>query len=378
MIAALGLGLGLSGWAAPLNQLTPEEQAEGFVLLFNGRDTTGWRVIAGPPWKVEDGALVGPSQASGWIATEEEFDHFILRLEYWIDRGQTHESNSGIFFRAGTRGAPWVNGYECQISLQDPKNPTGSIYNRVPTSLEQMREIAPERHWNQVEIRAVGSRIQITINGQRVQDCDLHVRDKGVIGLQQHHPGVTVKYRNIRLKRLTLKDAEPGWEPLFNGKDLTGWVARGRAKWEVIEGAIVGSGGMGHLYSQRTFRDLELRAMVRVRGNSGLYFRAHPPENNPHGWPVGYEAQIMNHPANFTTGSLYGRARAPRIITRDGAWFALRVRAVGDHIQIWVNGQLMVDTHDARLREGHVALQAHDPGSRVEFRDIYVRPLTGP
>ncbi len=77
--------------------------------------------------------------------------------EYWIDKGDTHESNSGIFIRAQRTPTPWVDGYEIQISLQDPKNPTGSIYGRVPTNLERMREIAPEKQWNRFEIRACGA-----------------------------------------------------------------------------------------------------------------------------------------------------------------------------------------------------------------------------
>lgn len=372
-------------WNLAWTQLSREERREGFRPLFNGKDLRGWKVYAGPDWRVEHGELVGPAQGAGWIGTEAEYDNFILRGEYWIDKGETHESNSGIFIRAQRTATPWIDGYEIQISLQDPNNPTGSIYGRVPTNLERMREIAPEKQWNRFEIRACGSRLQVTINGEMVQDADLHEFSKGVIGFQQHHPGVTVRFRRLRLKPLKASECDEGWQPLFNGKDLTGWFATGYARWEVKDGVIIGQGGMGHLFTERTFRDFELRAMIRIRSfrpeqfkpNNGIYFRAKPNPENPNNWPVGYEAQVYNHiEAQPFTGSLYNRARASRLLTRDEAWFSMRIVAKGDHIQIFINGQQVVDAHDSEFREGHIAIQCHDPFTIIETRDIYWRAVS--
>ena len=348
------------------------------MWLFNGENLNGWQAYRGPDWHVEDGMLIGPSESSGWIGTVAKYSDFILRLEYWIDPGETGWSNSGMFIRADTTGSPWVDGYEVQIDLKDIKNPTGSIYNRVVTDMEQMREIAPEENWNKVEIKAIGPRIQVWINGQQLQDATLHVRDCGVIGVQQHHPGVTIKYRNIRIKELTAENAEKGWQPLFNGQDLAGWTVRGKAKWEVIDGVLTGSGGLGHIYADPAHTDCEVRAMVKINegGNSGLYFRSKAPEDNPDGFPQGYEAQVCNHGDAFT-GWLWrpGTPTAPakRLITRNDRWFSLHVKAVGDHIQIWVNGQLMVDYHDNTYQEGRFAIQCHDPRTVVEFTDIFYR-----
>ncbi|MCS7065452.1 MAG: DUF1080 domain-containing protein, partial [Fimbriimonadales bacterium] len=176
ILLLLGIAIGLNpAWA----QLTREERRAGFRPLFNGKDLRGWKVYAGPDWRVERGELVGPTHGAGWIGTEAEYDNFILRGEYWIDKGETHESNSGIFIRAQRTPTPWIDGYEIQISLQDPNNPTGSLYGRVPTNLERMREIAPEKQWNRFEIHACGSRIRVVINGEMVQDADLHEFSKG-------------------------------------------------------------------------------------------------------------------------------------------------------------------------------------------------------
>lgn len=373
----------LTFYCTPENQrgLPKEEISQGFVKLFNGKNLEGWKVFSGKEWSVEEGALVGPSDSSGWIGTEAEYADFVLRLEYWIDPGETGWSNSGMFIRAGEEGAPWVNGYEIQIDLKDEKNPTGSIYNRVPTDMAQVREIAPEKTWNQVEIKAIGPRIMVWINGQQLQDATLHVRDRGHIGLQQHHKGVTVKFRNIRIKELTPEDAEPGWISLFNGKDLEGWFIRGKAQWVVQEGILTGIGGMGHIYADPVLTDLEVRGMFKVSegGNSGFYFRANPPEDNPDGFPRGYEAQIDNGQGAHTgwlwkPGNPTGKAK--RLVTRDDAWMSLRVKAVSDSIWIWVNGQLMVEWQDSEYTQGHFAIQGHNPGMKIEARDLYYRDLS--
>jgi len=363
--------------------LSAQERREGFRPLFNGRDLRGWKVYAGANWRVQNGELIGPTDSAGWIGATDEYENFVLRGEYWIDKGNTAEGNSGVFFRAQRTATPWNDGYEMQISLQDARNPTGSIYNRVPTNLERMREISGEQRWNTFEIRACGSHIQITINGEMVQDCDLHEFKKGVIGLQQHHPGVTVKFRNLRIKRL--RSCDEGWQPLFNGNDLSGWFATGMARWSVKEGAIVGEAGMGHLFTEQAFTDFELRAMIRIRPfkddspmrpNNGIYFRAQPNPENPNNWPVGYEAQVFNHAGrDYITGSLYNRVMASRLLTRDGDWFSMRIRAKGDHIQIFVNGQKVVDTRNRDFQSGRIAIQCHDPFTIIETRDIFWRPL---
>jgi hypothetical protein len=87
-----------------------------------------------------------------------------------------------------------------------------------------------------------------------------------------------------------LVNAAPKWISLFNGKDLSGWFIHGKAKWSVQDGILVGEGGMGHIYTNATCTDFEAKGMFRISGdksNSGFYFRANPPENNPDAFPQG-------------------------------------------------------------------------------------------
>src|SRR5271166_3737235 len=75
------------------------------------------------------------------------------------------------------------------------------------------------------------------------------------------------------------KDDKEGWIQLFNGKDLTGWKTHpdDKAEWEVKDGAIVGTGPKGHLFSEKgdyeNFR-YRIEATISDKGNSGQYFRA--------------------------------------------------------------------------------------------------------
>ncbi len=176
-------------------------------------------------------------------------------------------------------------------------------------------------------------------------------------------------------------EKEPEWVSLFNGENLDGWTVRGKAEWKVVDGVLVGEGGMGHIYADPVLTDLEVKGTFKVsaEGNSGLYFRANPPEDNPDGFPRGYEAQITNRGDAFTgwlwkPGTPTGKAK--ELVTKDEEWFTMKVKAVGSHIQIWINDQLMTDWEDTEYTKGHFAIQGHNPGMTIEAKDLYYRDLS--
>lgn len=174
------------------------------------------------------------------------------------------------------------------------------------------------------------------------------------------------------------------WISLFNGKDLSGWTVHGKATWSVQDGVLVGIGGMGHIYTDATCSDFEAKGMFRVTNlgttpNSGFYFRANPPADNVNDFPRGYEAQICNQGDGYTgwlwkPGKPTGRATA--LLTKDGEWFSYRIRAVGAHIQFWINDQLVMTYDDTEYRSGHFAIQGHNPGMKVEAKELYYRDLS--
>ncbi|MEK7406773.1 MAG: DUF1080 domain-containing protein [Acidobacteriota bacterium] len=172
---------------------------------------------------------------------------------------------------------------------------------------------------------------------------------------------------------------QPGpWKQMFDGKTLKGWKASERAEnWKVEDGAIVGRGERSHLfYMEEECANCEFKAEVKINkgGNSGMYFRA---EFGP-GWPKGYEAQVNNSHGDWRrTGSLYGIKDVKEQLIPDDTWWTQHIIADGNHITIKVNDKVVVDYVDEKntFAKGHLALQQHDPGSVVQYRNLQMRRL---
>lgn len=177
---------------------------------------------------------------------------------------------------------------------------------------------------------------------------------------------------------------EPKWESLFNGKDLDGWTVRGKATWVVKDGVLVGEGANGHIYAAPELTDLEVKGKFRITStgkdaNSGLYFRANPPADNPDSYPNGYEAQICNSQEAHTgwlwkPGTPTGKATTNP--TKDGEWFDYRIKAVGTHIEFWINEKLVMTYDDSEYTKGYFAIQCHNPGMVIEAKELYYRDLS--
>jgi hypothetical protein len=169
-----------------------------------------------------------------------------------------------------------------------------------------------------------------------------------------------------------------GWISMFDGKTLDGWKANEKPdSWKVVDGAIVGDGPASHLFWMvRECQNCEFYAEAKLNhsGNSGMYFRtAFGP-----GFPRGYEAQVENtSPDPQKTGSLYGIAKVTDQLIQDDTWWSQHIIARGNHIIIKINGKVVTDTVDERNRytKGYLALQQHNPGSIVQYRNLMLRPL---
>ena len=176
------------------------------------------------------------------------------------------------------------------------------------------------------------------------------------------------------------------WVSLFNGKDLTGWKTHpdDKAKWEVVDGMIVGTGPVGHLYSEKgDYKNFKYKLEVSIsdKGNSGQYFRT----KFSKGFPKpneGLEAQINSSGGDkVRTGSLYNvkDCLIYEQLVKPDTFFTQEVLADGDHVVIKVNGKITVDTKlagdKAKILEGHLAIQQHDPGSTVKITKIEVIEL---
>lgn len=198
---------------------------------------------------------------------------------------------------------------------------------------------------------------------------------------------------------------DDGWKPLFNGKNLDGWVQRGgKAKYRVEANQIVGSSvpntQNSFLCTQRDYTDfvLELEFKVDPKLNSGVQIRSHCFDEDktveimdkkikiPAGRVHGYQVEIDPSPRSFS-GAIYDEARrgiflqdlkeneAARKAFKPNEWNTFRIECRGDSIKTWINGVAAVDLKDSVTPSGFIALQVHAVGKTEEPREVRWRKL---
>jgi hypothetical protein len=183
-------------------------------------------------------------------------------------------------------------------------------------------------------------------------------------------------------------DPEAPAQKLFNGQDLSGWDAEGKAVWEVKDGLLIGRQGPGNtpgdLFTNDSFGDFELSVTYRVvwPANSGIWYRYQSGEKT-------FQADILEYQNPFAlSGSLYrpggtgGPFAAvnadPSIIDREG-WNTMVIRSVGTRQLIFLNGKQVVDVRADVSDHGRIGFQVH-PGDefgtmQIIVRDVSVRPI---
>ncbi len=188
----------------------------------------------------------------------------------------------------------------------------------------------------------------------------------------------------------SMDDGNNEWVSIWDGETFENWNASENPDSFTIEdGNIVVDGPRAHLFyegpvADADFDDFEFRAEVYTypQANSGIFFHT---EYQEEGWPAhGYEAQVnATHSDPRKTGSLYGvndvMNDAPH---EDEEWFDYYIKVEGDYILFKVDDETVMEfiepddrEGDISLSSGTIALQAHDPNSRIYFRNIEVREL---
>jgi len=174
---------------------------------------------------------------------------------------------------------------------------------------------------------------------------------------------------------------------LFNGKDLSGWEIYGTEKWYVEDGLLICESGpdaeYGYLATNNTYKDFELTLEFKQQadGNSGVFFRSFIEGTKITGW----QAEVA--PPGHNTGGIYESYGRGWLIKPDpekdkalkmGEWNTMKIKAVGDKVTTWLNGQMMIEIEDAKIgeAEGSIALQIHSGGGiKVLWRNINIEEL---
>lgn len=362
-----------------LNQLSPEQAADGWIRLFDGETFFGWKPNNNVNWQITDGVIHADQGEPGLLCTTTEFADYELLCDFRLESG----GNSGVFLRTLFQPKEVTKDcYELNLCDSHPAFPTGSLVGIVKPDTAS----SGEGKWMTFRIVALKNQIDVWLDGEKIlafTDTRPEARFRGLIGLQKN--AGKAEYRNVFLKPLAT-------QPLFNGRDLSGWrvVPGSKSQFTVEDQAIHVVNGRGFLESVAVFGDFVLQAQARTNGkhlNSGIFFRAMPgTEKDPSN---GYEAQIHNawkendrsKPADFGTGAIYRRVPARRVVSNDLEWLTMTVCASGPHFSVWVNGEQVTDWTDPRQpnenpreglrsKAGHFSLQGHDPTTDLLFRKL--------
>jgi hypothetical protein len=220
-----------------VNQLSDQEKAQGFQLLFDGKDLNGWHLagtnmIPQNGWQVEEGMIVVPdstqSRNTGDLISDRQYKAFELNFDFKLTPG----ANSGVkYFVKETPGNRAGLGLEYQV-LDDEKHPDAkmgtlgnrtlaSLYDLIPSNKPEPRFQKKIGEWNQGKIVVYpNNHVEHWLNGFKVVEYDrgnniykvlvahskfakskdFGLTETGPILLQAH--GDKVFYRNIKIREL--------------------------------------------------------------------------------------------------------------------------------------------------------------------------------
>lgn len=332
--------------------LAARDVADGWLMLFDGETTFGWKIDGDAA--VKDGVLVLGGQkktvaspATGFAAYEVTFEtegHGRVRLK--------------------TRGGA------TDFALTDqPTVVTITVRPGADDDMTHKLSVGDDRIARHV--------LEATADGRTTLEIEVP-------------PTRTLRVKSARVKPVGLK-------PIFNGKDLSGWKVfpgeKYRSKFDVAPaGELRVTNGPGDLQTEKQYANFVLQLECKTNGkalNSGVFFRCLPGQ-----YQNGYEAQIQNaykdndrtKPTDFGTGAIYRRVPARKVVSNDNEWFTMTVVADGNRIATWVNGYQTVDWADDRVADdnprkgsktgaGHISIQGHDPTTDLLFRNIRIAEL---
>jgi hypothetical protein len=435
----LNIGITVVAWAwsvgaMPASLARADKPVKGSVVLFNGKDFTGWHgqktmdprsfEALGPDekakaladgavdlakhWRVESGEIINDGYGA-YLTTDNDYGDVELTVDFKIGP----KGDSGVYLRATPQIQIW-DFTEPSYARMGADKGSGGLWNNTPgASGKDPLTLAdrPIGEWNTLHVVEVGARTTVYLNDKLVVDHarfenfwnrKLPLLAKGPIQLQTHNH--EIHWRNISIRqigpdeanRILAEHGASGFRPIFNGQNLADWAGPVE-NYEVNDGILrckPHSGGT--IYFNTEYSDFMARVEFKLPpgGNNGLAIRY--PGHGDTAYVGMCELQILDDGARRYTrldprqahGSAYGMAAAHRGYLRPvGQWNFEEVAVKGSKIKVELNGTLILDTdlsqvkvfmansaHPGKDRSaGYLGLAGHsDP---VEFRNISVKVL---
>lgn len=334
------------------------------VRLMRPDSLIGWDYGQTPPkgWSIQDGQLRGNGQSTP-LLSDYSFGDFELRLA-WSVVGQS----ACLVLLPET-----PSGQGLRLILGEGKDGCRLLSGNTELAKGAVAPLT-EGRMHRAVLRRTGGEVAITIGDQEV--CKAAISSDRRFGLGLAATGESVVVADLCVE-------EPEGEPIFNGKDLTGWWTPGDiAGWAAENGSIVRTtGDRNFLRTRRDFGNFTLSLEYRIAkgGNSGIGIRT--PQA---GWPSsdGMELQIYDQPPDtpldeHSQMAIYGNVPPLARSDRSGQWNRAVIKADGRMISAWINGQLVQQINTLhhpelkhRHRKGWIGIQDHH--ARIEVRNIRV------
>jgi len=183
---------------APIVSVAAEKPEEGFVSLFDGKTLDGWHLMNGAKFVAEDG-VIKLNGGRGWLCSDKEYADFILRLEL---RFMKPKQDGGVFLRSNKDGKDWPSRkYEVQSENTVRMAKIFGAKHDLKVELVQ-KTLKPVGEWNEYDIKLVGSKIEVRLNGELVSTSDsMSALTRGYLGLQGESG--FHEYRNLRIRDLS-------------------------------------------------------------------------------------------------------------------------------------------------------------------------------
>jgi uncharacterized protein (TIGR03067 family) len=372
-----------------------------FQSLFNGKDLSGWQDEKGGTgsWRWKDGALEckgDPPKLPYNLWSKTSYKDFELRFQARIKDGKgdcdvlvrnevMREDNEKEYFRFPLG---------LMVRLGDHKwgslgGPAGRFEGPIAGNEDIANKLVKAAEFNDYTIRCVGKRLTVRVNGTITVDGELgNLQKEGVIGWRVH-PGADVTFRNIQIRELPPPAiSESAFQPLFNGRNLDGWVAVAQKKgvdattaWTVKENQLTCSGyPRSSLRTAKSFEDYVLQLEFQFFNTRALDSGSAPNVDlTLHGSPDTSQPCFEFRIDRTGWSRLTGVNQVGPPVEKQGKkltlgeWNKLEIRCEGATIQVFLNDRSLGTMFKCAPTKGHISF--HSDGHVVNYRNVQILEL---